>query len=126
MYKQIPKSNKADMLKEQQAYLYDSDEETVEQKRRILTWLHNNQTSYLSEIAWEANVSEYQCKNILNMLWREKLVEHISVSFDRPDHRLMVRVADQSALGQGGYENFSRKKWFGITGEGKRWLDAQQ
>jgi hypothetical protein len=119
---QTAKSDREDMLKEQQARLVDADTETLAQKRRILTWLQNNQASYLGEIAWEANVSEYQCKNVLNVLWREGLVENITVSFDRPDARLMLRVADQSAVGQAGYENFSRKKWFGITEGGKRWL----
>jgi len=124
MYHQTRKSSKDDIIMEQ-AQLPDSDRQTVEEKRRILLTLKNNGASYLSEISWEANLTDYACKNTLNLLWHEGLCEPIPVNFTSPDPRLMLRVPDQSAQGQGGYANFSRKKWFGITSAGREWLGGR-
>lgn len=118
------KSSKNDMIRESQVRIPDTDHETLEHKERILKWLSRIGTSYLSEISWEANISEYQCKNIINSLRHQGFIERVEVDFNRPDPRLLSRVADQSATGQGGFESFSRKHWFAITTEGRAYLET--
>lgn len=98
------------------------DYDTTDQKNRVLSWLAKIPASYLSEIAWESGLSEYQVKLLLNILRSEGLIEQVIVSYDAPDVRLMLRVPDQSQQGQAGYASFSRKKWFAITLEGRDFL----
>lgn len=119
------KSNRDDMVRDSRTLIPDADNTTVDEKKKILTWLSKVAASYQSEIAWESGMSEYQCRNIMNLLHRDKLIERVRVDFNIPDTRLIARVADQSAQGQGGFEMFSRKHWFAITNDGEGWLRAQ-
>lgn len=94
------------------------DEEFDRAKCRILFSLRRLPASFLSEISWESNITEYETKNVLNRMFHEGLVEEIPVDWLVPDNRLLRRVPDQSAKGQAGYPNFSKKRWFGITKKG--------
>ena len=95
----------------------DIDEETKRIKRKVIDVLKRFKAAYLAEIAFEAGLSEYQVRTALNILNEELAIERIPVSLYNPDTRLLLRVPDQSQLGQGGYTNFSRKRWYGIAGD---------
>jgi hypothetical protein len=115
-------TDKEDMGREQRRFGADVDYDTLENKKRILTFLTTTPASYLGEIAWETGLSEYTAKLVVNILRRESHIEQVPVNFDHPDQRLLFRVPDQSAINQGGYLSFSRKKWFSITPEGREML----
>lgn len=122
MYFPQKKSNKDDIIDEQRVLANERnlDHETLEHKKRILNYLRVVPASYLSEMAWETTISEYTLKNTIAIMQQEGLVESIRVNPDQPDIRLMARVPDQSAIGQAGTFNFSKKRWFAITEEGRK------
>lgn len=95
-------------------------DDASEHNAQVLLALRNYAASFISEIAWDAGLTEYQAKVCLNSLCRGELVERIPVSNHDPDPRLLSRVADMSAKNQAGYENFSRRSWFGLTEQGLR------
>lgn len=94
------------------------DEEFDRAKCRVLYTLRRLPSSFISEIAWESNITEYEAKNVLNKMFHDGLIEEIPVDWSVPDRRLLARVPDQSAKGQAGYANFSKKRWFGVTKNG--------
>lgn len=96
----------------------DTDFETIENRQKILDAIQRVKASYLGEISWEAGLTEYQAKQLLNKMWKDGLIEQIPVDYYNPDKRLLGRVEDQSAKNQAGYMNFSKKKWYGLTPEG--------
>lgn len=112
------KSNKEDIINEQHQ-LRDLDIDTAQTQEKILNFLINIPASYIAEIAWETQTSEYYLKNAISILERDGYVKHLRVNPDVPDIRLLMRVPDQSAVGQGGTANFSKKRWFVITDKGR-------
>lgn len=98
--------------------LPDVDFETLKHNRHILSFLGVNGASYPAELAWNLNVAEFQVNFCLRSLLESGFVEAIPVHFTCPDARLVGRVVDQSNRGQGGFANFSRKRWFGLTPAG--------
>lgn len=104
------------------AQLTDSQEQ--ECRKKTLSFLKQVGASFVSEMSWETGITEYVLKPILYKMERESLVEKIRVDFWKVDPRLAARVPDQSARGQGGFDNFSKKRWFGITKDGLSALEA--
>ena len=49
----------------------DLDFETKENKIKILKALKRFTAAYLTEIAWECSLSEYQTRLLINQLWDE-------------------------------------------------------
>ena len=92
----------------------DVDFQTQENKKRILDVLKKIPAMFLSEISWETGMTDYQTRIILNEMWRDGEVEAINVDFSKPDERLLMRVPEMSARGQGDYDNFKKKRWFGV------------
>lgn len=120
MYQPQHKSSKNAIIEENNK-LKDIDLVGTENKLKILSFLKTIPASYLSEIAWETQVSDYELKQIMTVLNRDELIETINVSTYDP--RLIRRVQDQSAIGQSGLANFSKKRWFGITNKGLEYLE---
>lgn len=110
------KQRKQLLLEEEQAR--DVDFETINHKKNILKNLKRFTAAYLSEIAWESNLSDYQTRLILNELWDSGFVEQVRVT-EEGDPRLIARVSEMSAKGQGGMVNFQKKRWFAITEKGR-------
>lgn len=103
-------------IEEQRIPLTDSQEQ--EHRKKVLTFLSRVPCSFMSEISWETGVTEYHLKPALYRLDRDGEIEQLIVDFWKPDPRLIRRVPDQSARGQGGFENFNKKRWFAITKKG--------
>lgn len=112
------KKSRQELLTEQ-AQLDDLDYESRSNIERILKVLKRLHAAYLSEIAWEAGLTEYQARLLLNMMWHDDLIEEIPVDYYRADPRLIARVPDLSAKGQAGYNNFCKRRWFAITEAGR-------
>ena len=121
-YPRAPPSNSEFIISEQKRI--EDIGTTNEDKRRVLLWLSRVPASFVSEICWEIGMGEVHVKTTLSALHNEGLVEEIHVDQYIPDPRLMHRVPDQSAKGQGGFANFSKKRWISITSEGRAWLKA--
>lgn len=100
------------------ASLNDLDEETKIHNKQILSTIKKCGASYISELAWENSLTEYQVKLCLKDLLEKKLVRHVHVHPTNPDPLLLARVPDQSMRGQAGYQNFAKKRWFALTKEG--------
>lgn len=90
---------------------------------RVLLTLRKNPAMFLSEIAWECGLNEYQARQCLNNLWKEDVVEQIPVAWIVPDPRLLLRVPDMSARNQAGFNNFCKRRWFGLSEKGVRILE---
>lgn len=80
---------------------------------------------YATEMSWELTMSEYHLKNILSLLLKEELIETVHVH-PNGEPRLLQRVTDQAMIGQSGYANFCRKRWFGITDKGRHYLEVRK
>lgn len=117
--KQMKKTRRQIITEEAQNY--DADFETIEYKQRILKVLKRLGAAYLSEIAWDSGLTEYQTKMYLNQMYHDGQIQEEPVTF-AGNPKLIKRVYDMSAKGQGGFANFSRKKWYSITEEGARSL----
>lgn len=89
---------------------------------KVLRYLTLTPASYPAEMTWDTGIGDFTLKTILYRLEQDGIIERIPVDLDRPDPRLLTRVPDQSAKGQGGYENFSKKRWYGITLKGRAQL----
>lgn len=101
-------------IQEHLSSIADLDEETLKNNKKILEFIKTNGASFVSELAWELSMTEYQVKLCLRNLIEKGEIETIPVNPFYPDERLANRVPDQSAKGQAGLVNFSKKRWFGI------------
>lgn len=91
----------------------DTDIDTIQKRESIQNCIKSFGATYPSEIAWETGFSDYTIKIILKLMEADKEVERISVNPHNPDKRLLARVPEMSARGEGGYDAFSRKRWYG-------------
>lgn len=101
-------------IQEHLSSINELDEETTRHNKKIVEFLKNNEASFVTEMAWELSLTEYQVKLCLRDLIEKGIVETISVNPFYPDRRLAARVPDQSAKEQAGIANFSKKRWFGL------------
>lgn len=112
------------MLQDQSVTAQLNDRQEIECRVKTLTFLRSIGASFISEMSFETGITEYVLKPLVYRMEKEHLVEKIRVDFWKVDQRLASRVPDQSARGQGGFDNFSKKRWFGITKEGIQSLEG--
>jgi hypothetical protein len=116
------KSSKNDIIEEQRVLAQELDTITEAEKLKVMRFIFTQRSAFLSEISWETGVNEYRSREILNALWAGGFLEIIPVHPIIPDERLFVRVPDQARIGQSGFANFCKKRWFGLTNDGLEWL----
>lgn len=109
-------------IEQEEVQIENLSDKKEEHRKDILGFLKKVPASFVAEIAWETGITEYHVKPVLRELLDEEMVETIQVDPFVPDRRLAARVPDMSARGQAGFENFSRRRWFGITDEGRKFL----
>ena len=101
-------------LQMSESHPQDLDFITIKNKEKLIQALKRLGAAYIGELAFEIGVSEYELKGLLNKLNDEGVVERIPVEWNFVDVRLLRRVPEMSNRGQGGFDAFSRKHWYGL------------